>query len=160
MSSGLDSDDGKIHRLNLPLPKRSTSVDTDFDQGGGLNPNLKGPILPSMEPASKDYVDLKIEASLAKVEARLSVMPTTGTMLMTAFTSSVAIVGLILAILSFGGDRFDSGVGMADRLEERVQTSNPQSGGEASQTEIIRRLDALLAAPPTPSAPAPGTPTE
>ena len=160
MNSGQDSDDAKIHRLNLPPPQRSTSVGSGVDQGESLNPSLKGPIMSSMEPASKDYVDLKIEASLAKIEARLSVMPTTGAMLMTAFTSSVAIVGLILAVLSFGGDRFDSGIGLADRINESVEVPQPRSGVDDTQAAIINRLDALLAAQSTPSAPAPATPTE
>lgn len=113
-----------------------------------------------MEPASKEYVDLKLEVALARIEAKLTHMPTTGAMIATAFTAAVGVIGIILAAMSYGGDRFDGGVGLADQRYEELQRNNERDARDAEQDAIIRRLDALLTQEAATPAPVTENPTE
>lgn len=113
-----------------------------------------------LEPASKDYVDLKLAAAMNEVRGEFSLLnqrlgsleartPTWWSVL-----GAVMIgVGIVLAALSFAGDRFDGGIGLADQRQEQIQR-------DAEQDAIIKRLDALLAEQARQAVPAPGTPSE
>lgn len=120
-----------------------------------------------MEPASKEYVDLKTALTSAQNDARFAEVlseirslrglvegkPSTWQMVGAVFAGAATILGVILAALAYGGDRFDGGIGLADQRQEQIQR-------DAEQDAIIKRLDALLARQATPAAPAPGSPSE
>lgn len=70
-----------------------------------------------------------------------------------ALTSFLAV----LAVLAFGGDQFGLGAGLAEQRQGQIVRDQAQ---DEKLTEIITRLDALLAAQATQAAPAPESPSE
>lgn len=137
------------------------------DEADHLISRGRGGTLPPMEPASREYVDLKTALVSAQNDARFSEVlseikglrqdisgkPSTWQMVGAIFAGAATILGVILAVLAYGGDRFDGGVGIADQRQE-------QSERDADQDAVIRRLDALLDERSTLSVPAPESPTE
>lgn len=121
----------------------------------------------SDQVSTQAYIDRSMDAVRAQNDARfaevlseirdirglISSKPSTWQLVATVFAGAATILGVALAALSYGGDRFDGGVGVADQRYEQIQR-------DAEQDAIIKRLDALLSAQPTPSATASGTPTE
>lgn len=119
------------------------------------------------EVTTKDYIDRSMDAVRAQNDARfaevlseirdirglIATKPSTWQLVATVFAGAATILGVALAALSYGGDRFDGGVGMADQRFEQIQRDEDQDA-------IIRRLDALLAEQATLTTPAPETPTE
>lgn len=112
-----------------------------------------------MEPATREYVDLKIESAVARLEGKLdglagqlSRMPTTGAMILTVAGAGVAVLTLGLAILAFAGDRFDGGIGLADRREEQLSRDREQN--DRIET-ILNQISAQSAPSSTTAAPAP-----
>ena len=119
------------------------------------------------EVTTKDYIDRSMDAVRAQNDARfaevlgeirglrqdISEKPSVWQMTGVVFAGAATILGVALAALSYGGDRFDGGVGMADQRFEQIQR-------DAEQDAIIRRLDAPLDTQPTSSTQAPETPTE
>lgn len=129
-----------------------------------LTDRADAPTFPGMEPASKEYVDLKLDAVMTRIDGKFDLLnqrmgdlekrtPSIGAIIATAFTSAVGIVGVLLAAMAFGGDRFDSGIGLADQRQDQIER-------DADQDAIIRRLDALIAEQPTQPGPSVETPTE
>jgi len=57
------------------------------------------------------------------------------------FTGSVAVVGLILAALAYGGDRFDGGVSIAEQMRAQSERDAAQ---DAKMNEVFTRLDAAV----------------
>lgn len=137
---------GLYDKFEKKLKEAELRIDALKEPGGGGTSN-------GMEPASKEYVDLKLEAAMGRIEGKLASMPSTAAMIATGFTSAVGVIGILLAALAFGGDRFDGGVGLADQRQEQLQR-------DAAQDAILKRLDALLAAQPTPAPQAPESPSE
>lgn len=87
----------------------------------------------------------RIDAALTRMEARISHLPSTWAMIGTTFTASVAIVGLILGVLAFGGDRFDGGVQLASTSAETAARAVLTSEQNARQIEsLTQRVDQLL----------------
>lgn len=140
---------------NPPNPKlirkrliSGEEFDLEITELEGLKGFAGGGTLPSMEPASKEYVDLKLDAVMTRIDGKFDMLnqrlgdlekrtPSLGAIIATAFTSGIAIVGVLLAALAFGGDRFDSGIGLADQRQEQLQI-------DAAQSAIIKRLDSIL----------------
>jgi hypothetical protein len=112
--------------------------------GGG------GGTLPPMVPM-KDYVDKADEALETRLDARISTLATKADI--TASQSNMrnniwGAVGALflgtLAVLSFAGDRFDSGFSMADKQEQQMQRDAAQDAASKARDqkydEILRRL--------------------
>lgn len=87
----------------------------------------------------KDYVDARDEAVESRLKAKLDTLATKGT-IWGAVATAVAVA---VTIISFAGDRFDSGIGMADQRQAQIQRDNAQDKAVA---DINRKLDILVAA--------------
>ena len=71
-----------------------------FGGGGGTS----GPMDPSV--SIKDYVDARDEAIETRLFAKLDTIPTKSTI----WGAVGVIIGTMLAVLAFAGDRFDGGI--------------------------------------------------
>lgn len=96
-----------------------------------------------------DVVDAKIAAAeartdtkFAQLRADLSHFATKATVWGAVGTAIISILGVLLAVLAFGGDRFDAGVGLADVRQAQVTRDERQD--EAVQ-QINAKLDTLIA---------------
>lgn len=158
----------QVAALRQALRANEQALDAaETQHGAPLKTGGGGGTSSYMEPASKEYVDLKTALTSAQNDARFAEVlaemkalgdairgkPSTWQMVGAVFAGAATILGVLLAALSFGGDRFDGGVGLADQRQEQLQR-------DADQDAIIKRLDALLASQAKPDAPAPGTPSE
>ena len=103
----------------------------------------------------KDYVDARIDAVRsdlsAKVtgfEAKLDTFPARmqWTVVTGAAATVVATVGLIIAVIAFGGDRFDGGIGLGGQYNEAIQQN--QDAIEDLKTDVKLILDAVRPPPP------------
>lgn len=111
----------------------------------------------------KDYVDAKAEATRAQNDARFSQvmsrletlsmkletatlhMPTTSSMFGTAAASVIAIIGLGVAILAFGGDRFDGGMGAASITMDQAISARETANRNAERLDDVdKKLDVLI----------------
>lgn len=100
-----------------------------FGGGGG------GPVEPTV--SMREYVDKADEAVELRLNAALGKLPTTATLL----GALASAVGIILAILAFGADRFDGGVS-ASSVIDRVR--NEQKITDTAQNAKLDMLDSKL----------------
>ncbi|MFQ5953768.1 MAG: hypothetical protein ACE5JZ_01730 [Kiloniellales bacterium] len=99
-----------------------------------------------------DYVDAKIEtvrvandARFDEVISRLDHVPTTASMLATAAGAIVTIAGILLALLAFGGDRFDAGVQLTSVSVEQALEAQRLAKENTERLEgLDDKLDTVL----------------
>ena len=134
-------------------PQDPIANDPSFGGGGGGDGGS------GIDMATKDYIDAKLETAraerredMARIEGQLGVLmaevtsrPTTGTVLFATFTSAITIIGIVVAVLAYGGDRFDGGVQMTGAVVEDVVENREavQSNAEAIEA-VDDKLDLLL----------------
>lgn len=121
-------------------------------QQATLNPGGGGGTSGSMET-----VDAKIAAAEARTDTKfvqlrsdLKDFATKGDLHKTVWGATAVIIATILALASFGGDRFDAGLGMADQRQAQLERDAKQ---DAAVGSINSKLDELLekAAAPAPA---------
>jgi len=106
---------------------------------------------PEDNPMDREYTDAKMEtvraqndARFAEVMAKLEIMSRTSITkreLWTATgTSIAAILGVILAVLAFAGDRFDAGIGFSSQVAEQAAVDASQ---DAKFDLVIDKLDSV-----------------
>jgi hypothetical protein len=110
--------------------------------GSGTSPDVE--IVDAKIAAAEARTDTKfaeLRTDLAKdfgaLSTQLASKPGTGTLIGTA----VAIVGILLAALSYGGDRLAMGVGLADSRQEQLKRDQEQ---DTATKATDRKLDELL----------------
>jgi len=124
----------------------------DSSQVHDLTPGFKGgggdpPGTDAVSAITRDELDAKlsatesrIEASLARMEANTSHLPSTGQLWLSAASAVVATVGLLLGIVAFGGDRFDGGVTLGlSAIEQKIGVTEI-ARENAEQTKQIEML--------------------
>ena len=95
---------------------------------GGGGGGTSGPMVPI-----KDYIDKADEAVETRLTAKLDKLSTKGTV----WAAVATILGVMLAVLAFAGDRFDAGLGLYSQVAA-------QSVRDRSQDEVMRRIDRKL----------------
>jgi hypothetical protein len=101
----------------------------------------------------QSYVDARIEAlkaqneaALTRIEARLDVIserlnhiPQRAEAIGYAFGTAIAIIGVIVAVLAFGGDRFDAGVQVTAASVQQAVDAKTLSERNAQQIDALTR---------------------
>ncbi|ESX96006.1 hypothetical protein X755_20995 [Mesorhizobium sp. LNJC405B00] len=108
-----------------------------------------------MTAVSREELDAKLSASearidgtLGRIEETLRHMPSTSYLLTSAVASTLAVMGLLVALLAFGGDRFSGGVevGVAsvDRKLgiDRLSTENVQQSKDIQ--DLSKKMDTVI----------------
>lgn len=122
----------------------------------------------------KDYVDAQSQATRAQndarfaevlseirsLDAKISNLPTRwtiwGTAISTTLTLLFSLAGLVYAIISYGGDRFDSGAQFTASTYQASQEAKTLSEENARQIQQLGgNMEKLIDALSTPAAPAP-----
>lgn len=104
-----------------------------------------------MDAETQRYVDLKTEATRAQndtrfveVLTRLDKMPSIWSVGVMFVVSVVSIVGAVLAFLTFGGDRFDGGVGYAaNSVQQAVEAREISQDNAARMDELDTKVEAV-----------------
>ena len=84
-----------------------------------------------------------IHLEFAEIKSELAKRPSTAALIGIVATSAVSVIGIILGVIAFGGDRFDAGVGMADIRQSQIERDASQ---DKSVQQINDKLDQLIAA--------------
>ena len=101
--------------------------------GGGGTSNDMIPI--------KDYVDSRDDAVESRLTQQLDKLSTKGTI----WAAMATAVGLIAAMLTFGGDRFDSGLAVSPAFQEAATKQATIDGRQnATLNELNGKLDILI----------------
>lgn len=121
-----------------PAPKATFSYSSG---GGGMEPGVP----------MKDYIDARDDAVESRLKQLLHSIPTKATVWGAVATG----IGTLLAILAFGGDRFDGGVGASGLLRTQAERHAAIDSAQDSKLELIdQKLDILItqtSVRPTPS---------
>jgi hypothetical protein len=89
----------------------------------------------------KEYVDARDDAVESRLQQRLDKLSTKTTVWQAAAT----IIGLLLAALAFGGDRFDGGVGASVLLREQAEKqAKTDQAQDAKLEQMNGKLDILI----------------
>ena len=106
-------------------------------RGGG------GGMLPPMET-----VDAKIAAAEARTDTKFAELrgdlknfASNSTVWAASATAIVSILGVLLAVMAFGGDRFDAGMGAGSSIAPYVEQQKKRDAAQDQKLdEILRRL--------------------
>lgn len=98
-----------------------------------------------IEQDASNAVRAQNDARFAEVLSRLDRMPSSGFMIGTAASTVLGIVGIILAILAFGGDRFSGGVQLSSVSVQQAEDAKRVAGENTKAIEEVSgKLDSLL----------------
>jgi hypothetical protein len=96
-----------------------------------------------MEPSVslKDYVDARDEAVESRMSAKLETLPTKNTVWGAVATG----IGLLAALIAFGGDRFDGGVSVSPTIAKlQVEQAKRDADQDAQLKLMDQKLDVLI----------------
>jgi hypothetical protein len=96
-----------------------------------------------MEPVVpvKDYIDARDDAIESRLSSQLEKLPSKGTVWGAVATG----VGLMLAFLAFGGDRFDGGMSASPMLNEQAAQQAKVDESQDAKLELMdQKLDVLI----------------
>lgn len=88
---------------------------------------------------SNANVQQSIATLTTEIQTEFRSVPRTSSMVITAATSAIAIIGIILAVLAFGGDRFDGGVQMSTASVEQAIEAKKLGEKNESQLEALNK---------------------
>lgn len=118
---------GALEEPELPL---------QFGGGGGTSGGM-------------DIMDAKIAAAEARTDTKFAELrsdlkdfATKGTVWGAVASGVVAILGVLVGLIAFGGDRFDAGLGMADVRQAQAERDAKQ---DQAVKDINAKLDQLIA---------------
>lgn len=131
---------GTVRQLysNPSGPARSSTMVTGGSGGGGMTVDMKDYV-----DARTDAVRSDVSADLSRFEAKLDAFP--ARMVWTVGGGVLATVGLFLALVAYGGDRFESGIGLGS--SNAVAVHENQSAIEELRGDIKLILEALTDEP-------------
>lgn len=103
--------------------------------GGNMDPNVM----------LKDYVDARDDAVESRLSAKLDKLPTESALRNNIWGAAAAVLGVMLAVLAFGSDRFNGGLSISPALVA-VQTEQNKTDAtqDAKLAMMDRKLDILL----------------
>jgi len=87
-----------------------------------------------------DSMAAKLDSAMALIDARLAHLPSTWQLIITVLGGVVASAGLSIAVLTYGGDKFDSGA----LITTQIMETRALADENAKQIkDVSERLDAL-----------------
>jgi hypothetical protein len=135
-SSNLDTS-----RVDVWLKKQSENAAGASNEpelplhGGGGN----GPMEPNI--SIKDYVDAKDEAIETRLESKLDKLATKGTI----WTAVATGIGILAALVAYGGDRFDGGVSVSPTISKMQTEQTIRDADQDAQLKLMdQKLDILI----------------
>lgn len=127
-----------------------TSEDARLKTGGGGGTSDGMDTVDAKIAASEARTDTKfaelrgdINTQFAELRMQLAHMPSKNTLWAAVGTGAAAVLGVLLAIIAFGGDRFDAGMGVADQRQAQLQRDQKQ---DAALSGIEGKIDQLIEA--------------
>jgi len=81
-----------------------------------------------------------VNASIAAIEAKTAHLPTTLGLWAALATTVVAVLGVLLALLAWGGDRFDGGISAASVTAQQAAQTELQSERNAEALDMLTKM--------------------
>ncbi len=100
-----------------------------------------------MEPTLpiKDYIDARDDAVESRINARLDQLPTTEAVRNNIWGAAITVIGLLLGVAAFAGDRFDGGLNASSILEANQKAQAEIDKGQDAKLELMdQKLDILI----------------
>ncbi|MCF1446614.1 MULTISPECIES: hypothetical protein [Rhizobium/Agrobacterium group] len=140
-----DEIDAKLDASSARMEATEARMDAKLSQIGGDFNRIASDIAQTITALRADMAQTTtaLRADIAVVNARLETVPRVGGMIITA----ISAVGVILAVLAFGGDRFDGGVQITSASVEAALDAKSTADETAKKVEELRRsVEALTKA--------------
>lgn len=118
-------------------------------QAGGQSLTVEAVLsmIDSANQSQDEKIELKISAAESRLSSQIGTMPTKWTFIYgVAWLTGVilALSGALLAILAFGGDRFDGGLGMGTAIGDKfIENTRAIDQNSKRDDETRQTLDAL-----------------
>jgi hypothetical protein len=123
----------KMQRENRPILSGNEPELPLYGGGGG------GPMEPTV--SMKDYVDARDEATESRLSSKLETLPTKSTVWGAVATG----IGLLAALIAFGGDRFDGGVAVSPTISRLQTEQQKRDSDQDAQLKLMdQKLDVLI----------------
>lgn len=123
--------DASLAKMDASLAKMDARIES---QGMKLDSAM------ARMDARIDTLGMKLDSAVAVMNAKLDHLPSTWVLVTTVFGAFVATIAAVIGILSFGGDRFDSGSQIATQIMETRSLSDENA---RQIKDVSERLDAL-----------------
>ncbi|MUZ66360.1 hypothetical protein [Agrobacterium vitis] len=144
-----DELDAKLDASSARMEATEARMDAKLSQIGGDFNRIASDIAQTITALRTDMAQTTtaLRADIAVVNARLETVPRVGGMIITAISAVVSVVGIILAVLAFGGDRFDGGVQITSATVEAAIDAKSTADETTKKVEELRRsVEALTKA--------------
>lgn len=138
MTDIVDMDERRRDKM-AAINRTDQQAEPELPLSGGGGGGTFGPMVPI-----KDYVDKADEAVETRLGAKLEKLSTK----QTVWAAVATILGVLLAVLAFGGDRFDAGLSLAAQQQVQAARDNEQ---DRALRAIDQKLDRILAGQERPS---------
>ena len=136
---------------------RIDSSSLEEAHGADLKPKQGGGSSGGMEPATREYVDLKLAAAMTEVRGEFALLNQRLGDMEKRLPSWWSILGAvmigvatIIGALALAGDHLNTGMALADKRQEQLERDRQQNDRIEA---ILKRLDAQSASPSTPASP-------
>lgn len=86
----------------------------------------------------------RVEASINAIKQELDEKPGLVSLIVTVATGAASILGIGIAVLAFGGDRFDGGVQLSSISVQQAQDAKNIADQTARQVEELKRQNDLM----------------
>lgn len=143
------SDDSVIRRGVTAWQENAENIERQatLQHGGGGGTSGGMDIIDAKIAAAEARTDTKFAEVLGELKAMrsdMSHMPSTWAMVGTMGGFAVVIVTVILAVMAYGGDRFDGGVAFGQGSAEAKVALDKVTSENAAQTKQIEQLSGQL----------------
>lgn len=137
---GVTKIDGTAFAPVVPTVGTEGVVLTNSKFGGG---NGSGPVDPVVPV--KDYIDARDDAVESRLAARMDKLATSDNVRNNIWGAAAVILGTLLTVLAFGGDRFDGGVSASSLLNDQAKTQAQTDQDQDTKLQLMdQKLDILI----------------
>lgn len=93
----------------------------------------------------KEYVDARDDAVESRLSTKLDKLPSQGTLILNVWGGVVAIIATVLAVLAFGADRFDGGLGASALVQDSQEAQAKTDKEQDTKLQLMDdKLDLIL----------------
>lgn len=86
----------------------------------------------------------RMEASIGGIKSELDKKPDLQSLIITVATGVVSVIGILIGVLAFGGDRFDGGVQLSSVSVQQAQDAREVAQDALAGVEEVQRQNQMI----------------